>query len=549
MFSGPTATIENTPPLVTSNQARRRHGLAELVDAAGRPLVDVLRAQRLAAPAVVYAVAHSAHPLEADAAELCASPDGVLDDAGHFHPWVEPASGGEPIRGIPVYRIELDPADGLLPLPYMGRRADGRPWEPGDTERQTFYPDASRLYEEIDRLCIAADGRSAALTALAEFDFIRAAPSGGYVSGAGAVDGLPELRGVDFFPYGTGPAASEPGLAALAVTTNVVQATLDTGRYVGAQWLEGSPTIEETAYWLNLVIDTDRAIVAHAAQRPHQAIGDDGAANIAAGVRFVLSGAGLDRRGRNRLGVVVVVDGVAYAAREVVKTDARPGGFGVIGGQGGVVADLGDVGKPVVMFLPHRRHGWRSDVRLTRLPRTVLGVTGGTGRRPRQVDVEVTDGERSLRPEAMPVVAIVGFGRYIDSAGTGDGRNALAVAIDALVEHHLSAHPLAGVVVEGLVPHGYVDGDAIAALERAVGAGMPVVCVGRGGHGGRARPFHDRFVAGDNLSAAKARMLLMAGLLRYGAIPPAPVEGADSDRWRTRARRAVERYQRLFDTH
>ena len=58
VFAGPTATVLNTPDLVTSNKARARHGLAP------RPgRFDQLRPQRLAAPATVYVEAFSAHPL------------------------------------------------------------------------------------------------------------------------------------------------------------------------------------------------------------------------------------------------------------------------------------------------------------------------------------------------------------------------------------------------------------------------------------------------------------------------------------------------------
>ena len=84
-LAGPTATIQNTPPLVTSNKARRKHGLPLLKDAEGAPhRFDVLRAQRLAAPVKVYVEQFSAHPLEADAAELYGPPDGFLDRDGKF---------------------------------------------------------------------------------------------------------------------------------------------------------------------------------------------------------------------------------------------------------------------------------------------------------------------------------------------------------------------------------------------------------------------------------------------------------------------------------
>jgi hypothetical protein len=86
VFSGPTATIQNSEPLVTSNKARHKYGLPLRTNPDGSPLrFDALRPQRLAAPVTVYVEQFSAHPLERDAAELYAPPDGYLDPAGVFH--------------------------------------------------------------------------------------------------------------------------------------------------------------------------------------------------------------------------------------------------------------------------------------------------------------------------------------------------------------------------------------------------------------------------------------------------------------------------------
>src|SRR6266540_3516057 len=85
-LAGSSATIQNSPPLVTSNKAREKYGLPLVTDADGAPLrYDVLRAQRLAAPVTVYVEQFSAHPLERDAAELYGPPDGYLDSHGTFH--------------------------------------------------------------------------------------------------------------------------------------------------------------------------------------------------------------------------------------------------------------------------------------------------------------------------------------------------------------------------------------------------------------------------------------------------------------------------------
>src|SRR5262249_7619248 len=55
VFSGPTATIQNTVPLVTSNKARAKYGLPPRLSPDGSPpRFDHLRPQRLAAPITVY---------------------------------------------------------------------------------------------------------------------------------------------------------------------------------------------------------------------------------------------------------------------------------------------------------------------------------------------------------------------------------------------------------------------------------------------------------------------------------------------------------------
>src|SRR6267378_2350091 len=171
VFSGPTATIQNSEPLVTSNKARHKYGLPLRINPDGSPLrFDALRPQRLAAPVTVYITQFSAHSLERDAAELYAPPDGYLDPAGDFH------TERQGPRDIPVYEVTLRPEDGLYPLPYMAR------------------------------------------------------------------------------------------------LTNVVQQALASGQYAGAIWLEGSPFVEETSYWLNLLIDTPVPCVGNASQRAHGAV-------------------------------------------------------------------------------------------------------------------------------------------------------------------------------------------------------------------------------------------------------------------------------------
>ncbi|MEV8638023.1 asparaginase domain-containing protein [Streptosporangium sp. NPDC051023] len=542
VFAGPTATILNTPDLVTSNKARARHGLPL------RPSrFDALRAQRLAAPVTVYIEAFSAHPLERDAADLYAPPDGWLDSDGTFHN--ERPSGD----ATPVYEVELHPDDGLYPLPYMARQADGSAWDetaatplapPGDT-RQTFYPDARRLYEEIERFGLADHGTGAPLGSVADFEFFRAAPSGGYTTGPDA-----ERHGQDFFIYYPYHLQSEPGLTHLAKATNQVQAILSTGEYAGVQWLEGSPTVEETLYWLGLMIDTTVPLVGHAAQRRHQSLSADGDRNVVDGVKYIASGVALNERGEDRVGACVIVDELVYSARDVTKVDARPGGYEVTGGHGGVVVDLGGYSPPQLTYLPARKHTHCSDLRLTVLGEQVTGVTGALEEGVSPVDVVVKDSS-GLVPASMPYVTITKYTRY---AATGSGTDGSLITDDeveilARIKANLAQAPLAGFVCEGMSPFGMADPVRNAALSVAIFAGMPVVRTGRGNTGGMAYRTDPTFISGNNLTATKARMLLMAALLKLGALPPAANPFNPTTDERAATQQAVAQYQALFDTH
>src|SRR5690606_10354165 len=100
---------------------------------------------------------------------------------------------------------------------------------------------------------------------------------------------------------------------------------------------QGSPQVEETAYWLSLLIDTTLPICGNAAQRPQGMISNDGPKNIVDSVALIESGRWKDDEGRNRLGAVVVEEQQYFAAREVYKSDARPGNYRATGGHGGIL--------------------------------------------------------------------------------------------------------------------------------------------------------------------------------------------------------------------
>ena len=558
VFSGPTATIQNSEPLVTSNKAREKHSLPARLNKDGSPMrFDVLRAQRLAAPVTVYVEQFSAHPLERDHAELYAPPDGFLDAAGNFHK--ERTGPGDK----PVYEITLEPEDGLYPLPYMARQANGQPWEMDGTEknitaervRVPFFPDGSRLFEEIDRLGISDEGVGCLLTAKAAFDFYRALPSGGYATGRresertdiGTGDIPPEIRGSDFFPYRPGYLRKEPPMAALARLTNVVQQALRGGSYLGAIWLEGSPFVEETTYWLNLLIDTTVPIVGNSSQRPHGAIGNDGDRNIVDSVNYITSKIWADDNGHDDIGAVAILDEQIFTARDVQKADARPGGYIATGGHGGIIGRMGHPGAPQFSFKPIKRHTHRSLVNLRQLPRSVQGSTvqrSTIG----IIAVPIKDAAGNLLAPAIPKVTIVKHARYLPEDTSGDAGS--EVDILARIENNLRISPLAGFVAEGSAPFGAMSNSVDAALKRATYSGMPVVKVGRGNAGGFVDATRDPLaIAGSNLTATKARLLLMACLLKLGCLPPAADAAKPTDAETDATKAKLKEYQEIFDTH
>ncbi len=529
VFSGPTATIQNSPPLISGE--------------------SVLRAQRVAVSAEIWVEQFSGHPLEADSADLYAPPDGWIDEHGSIH-------AGDSIdvdpTWTPAIRIRIEPKDGPLLLPYTAKTRDGKFWESNgltpdseeSAQRQTFYPDATRLYEEIDRFGVDFEGHGRPLSSRARFEFFRPAPSGGYRNirsqdGDGQFGGeafLSERRGIDYFGYFPRHLRTEPGTDALVRATNLVNRVLSSGQYIGGQWLEGSPTAEESLYWFNLVLDASVPLVGHSAQRPHGTLSADGDRNIVDGVRYLTSGVWKDESGADQFGVVMIVDEVIFSSREVAKTDARPGNYVAAGGFGGIVGAIEGGGSPVMTFSPTRRHTFRSELRISSLPTSVRGMKNGS-------EIEATTKDvNGLVAENFPVVTMIKYGRYSESCC---GYN----LVEGWLNHVAKVHPLAGIVAEGSNPYGTMDPATDEKLKLAAYMGYPVVRCGRGNTAGFTPRGESWSISGNNLTASKARILLIAALLRFGTLPPAADPLNPSDAEASATAEIVAKYQEIFDTH
>jgi hypothetical protein len=145
--------------------------------------------------------------------------------------------------------------------------------------------------------------------------------------------------------------------------------------------------------------------------------------------------------------------------------------------------------------------------------------------------------------DATSHVAIVKMGSYHERGGPAiDGGEVLDQ-----IENSLAASRLCGIVAEGLVPYGVVNPSTDAVLRGVAHRGIPVVMVARGSLGGPVVP-RDSFIAGGYLTAMKARLLVMATLLRYGSLPrSAKLSAPIAEEWCLS--RALAGYQVIFDSH
>jgi L-asparaginase len=124
----------------------------------------------------------------------------------------------------------------------------------------------------------------------------------------------------------------------------------------GLVWVQGTNTIEETAYFLSLTVQSEKPIVVTGAQRPYNGLSTDGPMNLLDAVRLACAP---ETRGK---GAVVAFNGEINAARDVTKTNTyhlqtfRTRDLGLLG--------YIDPDKIEYYRTPHRRHTVSSEFSL-----------------------------------------------------------------------------------------------------------------------------------------------------------------------------------------
>ena len=225
----------------------------------------------------------------------------------------------------------------------------------------------------------------------------------------------------------------------------------------------GTDTIEETGYFLNLVVNTDKPVVLTAAMRPSTALSADGPLNI---FNAVAVAADPDARGR---GVMVVANDDIHGARSITKTNATDVQTFMSPERGLIGVSLYGVNR--WFRYPYTTHTSKSDF-------SIKGV------------------------KSLPRVDVI----YITADVSPD-------LIDCAV-----AKGAKGIVTAG-VGNGNMTGPALEAVERAIAKGVVVVRATRvpSGSVGRNVEVNDDEVGtavSGELSPAKARVLLKLALLK-----------------------------------
>jgi L-asparaginase len=243
-----------------------------------------------------------------------------------------------------------------------------------------------------------------------------------------------------------------------------VNEVLKDGSTDGVVITHGTDTLEETAYFLSLVVKSDKPVVLVGSMRPATAISADGPANLYNAVALAASP---EARGR---GPMIVIDDEIHYAREAQKTNTTELDtfHSPNRGRAGVI-NLG-------------RIEWFSQNTTRHTTKSEFSVDGKT---PADLpQVEIVYSYENLGPEMVDFLAKEGV-KGIVLAGVGDGNSTDA---------------------------------AIAALAAAAKKGVAVVRSSRTGSGVVARNVEvddDKlgFIASMELSPQKARILLMLALM------------------------------------
>jgi L-asparaginase len=239
--------------------------------------------------------------------------------------------------------------------------------------------------------------------------------SAGYTSGAVTVDALinavpqvkemADITGEQIASIGSQDMNDEVWLK-LGKRVNEVLAKADV---TGVVITHGTDTLEETAYFLDLVVKSTKPVVMTGSMRPSTAMSADGPLNI-----YNAVGIAVDPKAKGR-GVLVTIDDDIHAAHDVIKTHSTDvGTFSSM--------EAGLVG--VCLF---GKNTWYRTPESVNTAKSELGLAANTTSLPR---VDIIYAHANMSPDLITAAAANGA-KGIVIAGVGDG-NMTAPALEAV---------------------------------------------------------------------------------------------------------------------
>lgn len=258
---------------------------------------------------------------------------------------------------------------------------------------------------------------------------------------------------------------------------------------------QGTTTSEDTCYFLNLLVNTNKPIIVTNSQRQHMSVGNDGDRNL---LDSIIVATHPESKGKGAL----QVEGAKIAGcREVLKNSNRPGAFlaqsmGMLGWLSG--GTLSSPTPDIVYYRePVRKHTFTSEFSI----------------------MDLLNKDDTFKP--LPRVEVLPS--YYD---------AQVDVIDALVSLGVE-----GLVVQGPAPSGSAFPDQRPRLTELAENGMPIVQTSRNAgtyEGVGVQPRTGPIIGGDDLPSHKARILLQLAMDK--------TEGLSGDE-------RLDEIERLFNTH
>jgi L-asparaginase len=140
---------------------------------------------------------------------------------------------------------------------------------------------------------------------------------GSLVTGKMILDDLPEANKVADITLEETAAVASANTKILIQLANEISDWLQRPDTSGAVVTHGTATMEETAYFLNLTVRSDKPVVVVGAMRPFMSISRDGPLNLYNAIRVAA-----DPEARD-LGVMVLLNDEIHASRDVTKTNTE----------------------------------------------------------------------------------------------------------------------------------------------------------------------------------------------------------------------------------